>query len=99
MEAPKTEDRLSLYEESFTSRLLLGTGRYDSPSLLADAIRAAAPAMLFSEIEVQKKNKGTDRPPLMPPPGSDQSPVPLTEKAAVNAPSKPESQAEGKAKP
>lgn len=33
-------------------------------------VSAAAPAMLFSEIEVQKKNKGTDRPPLMPPPGS-----------------------------
>jgi predicted Zn-dependent protease len=31
-------------------------------------VSAAAPAMLFSEIEVQKKNKGTDRPPLMPPP-------------------------------
>ena len=33
-------------------------------------VSAAAPAMLFSEIEVQKKGKGTDRPPLMPPPGS-----------------------------
>ncbi len=62
-------------------------------------VSAAAPAMLFSEIEVQKKNKGTDRPPLMPPPGSDQNPAPLTEKAAVKAPSKAESQAEGKAKP
>jgi hypothetical protein len=39
MEAPKTEDRLILYKENFTSRLLLGTGRYDSPSVLADAIR------------------------------------------------------------
>ena len=36
-------------------------------------VAAAAPAMLFSEIEVQKRNKGTDRPPLMPPPGSSQS--------------------------
>src|SRR5271156_6108200 len=36
-------------------------------------VAAAAPAMLFSEIEVQKKNKGTDRPPLLPPPGSAQS--------------------------
>jgi predicted Zn-dependent protease len=62
-------------------------------------VSAAAPAMLFSEIEVQKKNKGTDRPPLMPPPGADQNPAPLTEKAAVKAPSKAESQAEGKAKP
>jgi predicted Zn-dependent protease len=32
-------------------------------------VSAAAPAMLFSEIEVQKKNKGTDRPPILPPPG------------------------------
>jgi hypothetical protein len=55
--------------------------------------------MLFSEIEVQKKNKGTDRPPLMPPPGSDQNPAPLTEKAAMKAPSKTEAQEGGKAKP
>jgi len=32
---------------------------------------AAAPAMLFSEIEVQKREKGTQRPPLLPPPGID----------------------------
>ncbi len=32
-------------------------------------VSAAAPGMLFSEIEVQKKNKGTDRPPILPPPG------------------------------
>ncbi|HEY7826010.1 MAG TPA: metallopeptidase TldD-related protein [Candidatus Acidoferrales bacterium] len=31
-------------------------------------VSAAAPAMLFSEIEVQKKARGTDRPPVMPPP-------------------------------
>jgi TldD protein len=34
-------------------------------------VAAAAPAMLFSEIEVQKRRKSTDRPPLMPPPGSN----------------------------
>ena len=34
-------------------------------------VSAAAPAMLFSEIEVQKKAKGTDRPPILPPPGFD----------------------------
>jgi TldD protein len=33
------------------------------------AVSAAAPAMLFSEIEVQKRGKGTERPPLLPPPG------------------------------
>jgi TldD protein len=32
-------------------------------------VAAAAPAMLFSEIEVQKKHKGVERPPLLPPPG------------------------------
>jgi TldD protein len=32
-------------------------------------VSAIAPAMLFSEIEVQKKHKGVERPPLLPPPG------------------------------
>jgi TldD protein len=31
-------------------------------------VAAAAPSMLFSEIEVQKKQRGTDRPPILPPP-------------------------------
>src|ERR1700683_1270959 len=38
--------QLNLYGQSFSSRLLLGTARYDSPSLLSDAISAADPAML-----------------------------------------------------
>jgi TldD protein len=33
-------------------------------------VAAAAPAMLFSEIEVQKRRKGTERPPILPPPGA-----------------------------
>jgi len=36
-------------------------------------VSAAAPAMLFSEIEVQKKSKGTQRPPIIPPPGFENS--------------------------
>jgi len=32
-------------------------------------VAAAAPEMLFSEIEVQKREKGSQRPPLLPPPG------------------------------
>jgi TldD protein len=32
-------------------------------------VAAAAPAMLFSEIEVQKQHKGTERPPILAPPG------------------------------
>jgi thiazole synthase len=47
------EDRLTLYGQSFTSRLLLGTARYDSPSLLADAICAADPAMLTVSLRRQ----------------------------------------------
>jgi TldD protein len=37
-------------------------------------VSAAAPEMLFSEIEVQKRQKGTDRPPILPPPGVERSP-------------------------
>jgi predicted Zn-dependent protease len=32
-------------------------------------VSASAPAMLFSEIEVQKRAKGSQRPPILPPPG------------------------------
>jgi TldD protein len=32
-------------------------------------VSASAPAMLFSEIEVQRRAKGADRPPILPPPG------------------------------
>ncbi len=34
-------------------------------------VAAAAPAMLFSMIEVQKRRRGTERPPILPPPTSD----------------------------
>jgi TldD protein len=34
-------------------------------------VAAAAPAMLFSTIEVQKRRRGTDRPPILAPPGSE----------------------------
>jgi TldD protein len=33
-------------------------------------VSAAAPAMLFSEMEVQKSSHGRDRPPILPPPGA-----------------------------
>ncbi len=32
-------------------------------------VAAAAPAMLFTEIEVQKRRRGSERPPILPPPG------------------------------
>ena len=53
MERREIEDQLSLYGQNFTSRLLLGTARYDSPSLLADAVRAADPAMLTVAVRRQ----------------------------------------------
>jgi TldD protein len=43
-------------------------------------VSAAAPAMLFSEIEVQKKAKGSQRPPIISPPAIDQAPAPSAEK-------------------
>jgi predicted Zn-dependent protease len=46
-------------------------------------VSAAAPAMLFSEIEVQKKNKGTDRPPILSPPGFEAAVPPPAAKAAT----------------
>ena len=36
-------------------------------------VSAAAPAMLFSEIEVQKRRHSVSRPPILPPPGFDGS--------------------------
>jgi TldD protein len=36
-------------------------------------VAAAAPAMLFTEIEVQKRRRGSERPPILPPPGTESS--------------------------
>jgi hypothetical protein len=36
-------------------------------------VSAAAPAMLFSQLEVQKRSSGTDRPPILPPPATNDS--------------------------
>jgi TldD protein len=44
-------------------------------------VAAVAPAMLFSTIEVQKRRRGTDRPPILPPPNSDGT-APKTASAA-----------------
>jgi predicted Zn-dependent protease len=38
-------------------------------------VSAAAPAMLFSQIEVQKTAQGHDRPPILPPPGFEALPT------------------------
>jgi thiazole synthase len=53
METGRGEDQLVLYGQSFPTRLLLGTARYDSPSLLADAIAVAQPAMLTVSLRRQ----------------------------------------------
>jgi TldD protein len=44
-------------------------------------VSAAAPAMLFSEIEVQKRSHSLNRPPILPPPGFDASGSPSPAKA------------------
>ena len=41
--------------------------------LLIGAVSAAAPAMLFSEMEVQKRAHSRVRPPILPPPTWDKS--------------------------
>jgi thiazole synthase len=50
IEKRRDRDQLIVYGHSFASRLLLGTASYDSPSLLADAIGAADPAMLTTSL-------------------------------------------------
>ncbi len=41
-------------------------------------VAAVAPSMLFSEIEVQKRQKGNQRPPILPPPGFGDAPLAAT---------------------
>src|SRR5260370_31543318 len=53
MNCIKTEDTLTLYGQSFASRLLLGTSRYESPVQLAAAIRAADPGLLTVSVRRQ----------------------------------------------
>jgi TldD protein len=52
-------------------------------------VAAAAPAMLFSEIEVQKRRRGTERPPILPPPGSASTPSHATASAPAATGAKP----------
>ena len=54
MESPmSTSSPLTLYGETFTSRLLLGTSRYPSPRVLLAAIERAQPAMLTASLRRQ----------------------------------------------
>jgi thiazole synthase len=44
------DDALILYGERFASRLLLGTSRYPSPKIMADAVAVARPAMVTASL-------------------------------------------------
>ena len=59
MNDSKREDTLTLYGQSFASRLLLGTSRYESPAQLAAAIRAADPALLTVSVRRQLPGAGS----------------------------------------
>ena len=51
-------DQLNLYGEIFHSRLLLGTSRYPSPSVLLQAIERSKPAMLTASLRRQTGGGG-----------------------------------------
>jgi thiazole synthase len=51
-------DPLTLYGETFQSRLLLGTSRYPSPSVLLQAIERSQPAMLTASLRRQTGSGG-----------------------------------------
>jgi thiazole synthase len=53
MREQKTDDPLVLYGRRFSTRLLLGTARYESPRQLTDAIAVADPAMLTVSVRRQ----------------------------------------------
>ena len=58
MSERQINDQLVIYGRRFSSRLLLGTARYESPSVLDDAIRTADPAMLTVSLRRQVAGLG-----------------------------------------
>ena len=56
------DDALVLYGQTFASRLLLGTSRYPSPSVLQAAVRQAQPAMLTASLRRQNLQAGDAAP-------------------------------------
>ncbi len=54
-------DQLTLYGETFDSRLLLGTSRYPSPAILLAAIRRSQPAMLTASLRRQTASGETSQ--------------------------------------
>ncbi|SDV51296.1 thiazole synthase [Chitinasiproducens palmae] len=57
--APAFPDSLRLYDQSFDSRLLLGTSRYPSLQSLTEAIAAARPAMVTVALRRQLAGEGS----------------------------------------
>ncbi len=56
--ATGTQDsRITLYGETFQSRLLLGTSRYPSPEILHKAVEVSKPAMLTASLRRQSQDK------------------------------------------
>lgn len=53
MTLSSTDSPLVLYGQTFTSRLLLGTSRYPSPSVLEAAVQRARPAMVTASLRRQ----------------------------------------------
>jgi thiazole synthase len=56
------DDTLVLYGQSFSSRLLLGTSRYPSPSTLKAAVQRAQPAMVTASLRRQGSNPAESGP-------------------------------------
>jgi thiazole synthase len=52
------EDRLTIYGETFSSRLLLGTALYPSPQILHLAVQAARPALLTVSLRREMSREG-----------------------------------------
>jgi len=57
--AEALRDPLTLYGQTFESRLLLGTARYPSPTTLEASIRQARPAMLTASLRRQTAHAGS----------------------------------------
>ena len=57
-------DPLLLYGEPFNSRLLLGTSRYPSPSVLEAAVKRAQPAMLTASLRRQNLGSAQAKTPV-----------------------------------
>lgn len=62
-----------------TTRVFNGICGAESGSV---PVSASSPAMLFSEMEVQKRGHSHARPPILPPPGYESSPSPAVTKTA-----------------